>query len=268
VLWGEHACAVFHLGENGVLRKLIFAAVFVLTLAANAQGTSIKVVTEEWPPYTCSKNGKIEGVVSEIIRATLDRSGLDYTIEVYPWARAYEMAQKEENVLIYSIFKLPTREHLFQWIEIDGLSVNMSLFRPKHRTDINLTSLEDARKYKIGVTRESSTHHFLLSKGFVDGVNLFPVNSEEQNTLKTTPEVKRIDLTTGDKLYLARCLKECKLPSDYWVEQVPLFKEDFYMAFGLRTSDKVVDKVHKAFHEIKAEGKLDAIAEKYYKLFE
>ena len=255
-------------GENGVVRKLIFAAVFVLTLAVNAQGTSIKVVTEEWPPYTCSKNGKIEGVVSEIIRAALDRSGLDYTIEVYPWARAYEMAKKEKNVLIYSIFKLPTREHLFKWIEIDGLSVNMYLFSPKHRTDIHLNELDDAKKYKIGVTRETSTHHFLLSKGFTEGVNLFPVNSEEQNTLKSQPATMRIDLTTGDKLSLARWLKLSGLPSDYWKEQVLLFQEDFYMAFGLRTSDEIVDKVHKAFHEIRDEGKFDAIVEKYYRMFE
>lgn len=248
--------------------RLIISILFCLVFAVSAYATDIKVVTEEWPPYTYSENGEIKGVVTEIVRATLDRSGLDYTIDVYPWARAYSMAQQGENVLIYSIFRLPSREREFKWIDIDGLSVNMYLFRPKYRKDINLTSLEEAKEYRIGVTRETSTHHFLLSEGFQEGVNLFPVNSEQQNAHKSEPERNRIDLTTGDKLSLARWLKVSDFPSDYWVEQVLLFTESFYMAFGTKTSDDVVNTVHDAFHEIKNEGQLDAIVEKYYKMFE
>jgi len=240
----------------------------ILSFSANAYGENITVVTEEWAPYTCSKDGEIAGVVSEIVRATLNRSGLTYSIEVFPWARAYSMAEKGTNVLIYSIFKLPSREKNFKWIKIDGLSINMYLFKPKFRDELNLTSLEEAKKYKIGVTRETSTHHFLLSKGFKEDVNLFPVNSEEQNALKSTPQTMRIDMTTGDKLSLAHWLKKSGLPSDYWVEQIPLFQEDFYMAFGLNTPDETVERVHNAFHEIKDEGQLDAIVDKYYRMFE
>jgi len=258
----------FFSGDKGVIRKFFLTAVFILAMAVNAQGADIKVVTEEWPPYTCSRNGDIRGVVTEIIRATLDRGGMNYTIGAYPWARAYEMAQTEKNVLIYSIFKLPSRADKFKWIKIDGLSMNMSLFKPKYRRDINLTSLDAARKFKIGVTRETSTHHFLLSRGFIEGINLFPVNSEKQNALKSQPHTGRIDLTTGDKLSLACWLKLSGLPSDYWVEQVPLFQEHLYMAFSLSTSDEVVESVHKAFREIKDEGQLDVIVEKYYKMFE
>lgn len=251
-----------------MLRKALWAILLVLVVTTTAYGESIKVVTEEWPPYTYSENDQIGGVVTEIVRATLDRSNLAYSIEIYPWARAYEIAKDEKNVLIYSIFKLPNREHSFKWIKIDGLSVNMSLFRPKFRNEMHLTSLEQAKKYKIGVTRETSTHHFLLSRGFVAGVNLFPINSEEQNSLKSRPQNMRIDLTTGDKLSLAHWLKASGFPPDYWVEQVPLFREDFYMAFGMETSDAVVETVRKAFAEMKSQGELKAIVDKYQRMFE
>jgi polar amino acid transport system substrate-binding protein len=251
-----------------VIRKFLLASVFILLLAVNAQGVELRVVTEDWPPYTFSQRGEVKGLVTEIMRATLDRVGMDYTIGVYPWARAYEMAQAEENVLIYSIFKLPARADKFKWINIEGLSVNMSLFKPKHRDDIKLSSLDDARKYRVGVTRETSTHHFLLSRGFTEGINIFPVNCEEQNALKSQPHTGRIDLTTGDRLSLACSLKLWGIPSDYWVEQVPLFQQNLYMAFGLKTSDEVVEKVRKGFYQIKNEGKLDAIVEKYYNMVE
>nr|WP_319541744.1 transporter substrate-binding domain-containing protein [uncultured Pseudodesulfovibrio sp.] len=250
------------------LRACMIAIAFVLMQTAMAQGKSIKVVTEEWPPYTQRINGEVRGVVTEIVRATLERANLDYSLELYPWARAYDMARTQKDVLIYSIFKLPVREPHFKWIRIEGLSIDMYLFSPKHRTDIALSTLEEAKHYRIGVTRETSTHHFLLSQGFQDGINLFPVNCEQQNKMKSSANISRIDLTTGDKLSLAHWLSQEGHPSDYWVPRVPLFNEDFYMAFGNQTSDDVVEAVRKAFAAIREEGQLNAIVDKYWRMFE
>ncbi len=243
------------------------AMVLVFIMASVAWGADIRVVTEEWPPYSCVKKNKVEGLVTEVIRATLDQADLGYTIEAYPWARAYEMARNEKNVLIYSIFKLPNREAHFKWIKIDGLAVDMALFRPKYREDIHLNSLEDAKGYRVGVTRETSTHHFLLGKGFEEGVNLFPVNCEEQNSLKSQPKARRIDLTTGDVLSLAQWLKTSNLSPDYWVREMSLFQQPLYMAFGLETSDELVDKVRQAFESIKAQGQVAQILGEYHELF-
>lgn len=249
------------------MRRVFLIILFLLAYPVAATGAEIKVVTEAWPPYSYKEDGKTMGVVTEIVEETLKRSGLEYSIEVYPWARAYDMAQNNENVLIYSIFKLPNRVDLFKWIKIEGLSINMYLFSPKHRDDISLCSLEDAKRYRIGVTRETSTHHYLNSKGFEEGVNLFPVNCEEQNALKSAPQSKRIDLTTGDRLSLAHWLSVAGLPSDYWVARLPLFHEDFYMAFGKKTSDEMVEKVRRAFQEVREEGLLNDIVAKYYLMF-
>jgi len=224
-------------------------------------------VTETWPPYTYSKNGEISGVVTEIIRAALDQSRLNYTIELYPFARAYTMARDGENILIYSILKLPSRSKSFKWIKIDGLSIDMYLFKPQYRTDITIRNLADAKRFRVGVTRQTSTHHYLLSKGFIEGVNLFPVNSEQQNAMKSQPETMRIDLTTGDRLSLACWLKKAQLHPEYWVEQLPLFKEDLYMAFGTATSDEIVNRVRRAFRDIRNSGKLADIIAQYHGLF-
>nr|WP_321259415.1 transporter substrate-binding domain-containing protein [uncultured Pseudodesulfovibrio sp.] len=250
------------------VRFFLFAVILVLLQVTPALSESIKVVTEEWPPYNQKVRGEVGGVVTEVVRATLDRAGFEYSIDIYPWARAYEMARTQKNVLVYSIFKLPSRESHFKWIKVEGLSIDMYLFSPKHRTDITITTLDEARKYRVGVTRETSTHHFLLSQGFKDGVNLFPVNCEQQNELKSSQNVGRIDLTTGDKLSLAHWLNQSGHSSDYWVPRVPLFTEDFYMAFGNETSDEVVEGVRRAFLEIREEGQLDAIVDKYWRMFE
>lgn len=244
-------------------RILVLTLILFFQLQPTCGAESIRVVTEPWPPYTYSENGTTSGVVTEIVRATLDRTDLDYSLEVYPWARAYDMALNNKNVLIYSILKLPNRTNHFKWLKIDGLTIDMYLFSPKHRQDIQFDSLEEAKRYRIGVTRETSTHHFLLSKGFVEGKNLFPVNCEEQNTHKSKPESMRIDLTTGDRLSLAHWLSEADLPPDYWVARLPLFHEDIYMAFSHSTPDDIVDTVRRAFRKVKEEGVLKEIVDTY-----
>ncbi len=248
--------------------KRFFLITFMFCIAigsVNAQ--DITAVTEEWPPYNYTENNKVMGVVTEIVKATLNSTGMRWKIEVLPWARAYKTASVQENVLIYTIFRLPNRENLFKWIKIDGLSTHMYLFSPKFRSDIVIHSLEDAKKYKIGVTRETSTHHFLTSKGFQEQVNLFPVTSEIQNAFKADPGRRTLDLTTGDRLSLARWLKIYNFPPDYWKEELLLFKQDFYMAVGKKTSDAVVDRIRAGFEKIKADGTLEKIVEKYNRMY-
>lgn len=250
------------------MKQLVLTLLLALAVTAQAWAEPITVVTEEWPPYNYSEAGVAKGVVTEVVRAALDRSGMDYAIDIYPWARSYDMAKSGENVLIYSIFKLPNREKSFKWIKIDGLSVNMHLFRPIHRGEIDVATIDQGKSYKVGVTRETSTHHFLLSKGYAEGVNLFPVNSEECNILKSNPKAKRIDMTTGDELSMARWLKVSGFPPNYWVKQAFLFKEDIYMAFGLSTSDEVVNRVRSAVQAIKEEGLLDEIIAKHHRMYQ
>jgi polar amino acid transport system substrate-binding protein len=37
-------------------------------------------------------------------------------MEVYPWVRAYKMAQTTPNVMLFSILLNPQRENLFKWV--------------------------------------------------------------------------------------------------------------------------------------------------------
>ncbi len=231
-------------------------------LAGTAAADPLMVVTEQWPPYNYAEDGEVRGVVTEIVRATLETAGIAHEIRVFPWARAYKMAENRENVLIYSIFKLPSREQDFQWIPVSGLSTKMYLFRPRERPDIRVETLDDARRYRIGVTRETSTHHFLLSHGFVEGLNLFPVTHEIQNAFKAAPERHTLDLTTGDRLSLAHWLEVGGFPADYWTPVLLLFEETIYMAFGLKTDPATVDRVRAALAAIRAEGVVDGIIRK------
>lgn len=244
---------------------LVVAAglVLALILAVPASAETITIVTEEWPPYNYSEDGVVKGVVTEIVREAMNRTGLEYSIQAMPWSRAYAMAMNTDNVMIYSIFKLPNREASFQWIPLHGPAVTMYLFKPVHREDIQIQDLEDAKHYVVGVTRDTSTHHFLLENGFEENVNLIPLPSEEQNIHMTLPDVERTDLLTGDRLSIAHWLQDSGLTMEYLEEIVFLFQEEFYFAFSRNTSPELVAKVQEAVDEIAADGTMERIMESY-----
>ncbi len=246
-----------------VFAAWLFAGLMAVT---GAQAETLAVVTENWPPYNYEEKGVIKGVSTDIVKAVCREARMDCRIEVLPWARAYQTAMTQKNVMIYTIFRLPGREDSFFWIKMDGLSTRMYLFSPKSRTDIHIDTLEDARQYRTGVTLDTSTHHFLLSMGFVEHENLFPVSYEIFNAFKADPKVRRLDLTTGDRLSLAYWLKTYGFPADYWKEELFLFKEDFYMAFG-RASDKdLVSKIQKAFDRISKKGVVKKIIDRHHEI--
>lgn len=248
------------------MRPFLLALSLILLCAPHGLCASLRVVTEEWPPYNYTQDGAATGLMTEVVRATLDRAGIDYTIEVLPWARAYALATHAPNVLIYTIVKLPEREQLFRWVRLDGLNIEIYLLRPKYRTDIKLKSLEEAKAYRVGLTLNSAPHQFLLRQGFVEGVNLFPVNSEILNVHKSEQLHRRIDLATGDPLFEAFLLRQAGLPADYWVRLLPLFNTDTYMALSLGTPEEVMERVRTAFRRVCEDGVLDAVVAKYRRM--
>ena len=70
----------------------------------------LTVVTEEFPPYSYAQGGKLTGYSVEVVRAALGGAGLDYSMTIYPWARAYQIGRAQPNVLIFSIVRTPERE--------------------------------------------------------------------------------------------------------------------------------------------------------------
>ncbi len=256
----------------GRVKNTIQGCIFIFLLAilcipaAEARGLyDLQLVTENWHPFNYEADGEPAGISTDIVKAALKEADISYTIQVLPWARAYDMAQVQENIGIYTIFKLPSRIDLFKWVKIEGFSSRMYLFSPSFRSDIDIKTLEDAKKYRIGVTRASSTHHFLLSKGFIEDENLFPVSSEIQNAFKADPKIRRLDLTTGDTHSLANWLKTYNYPPDYWKKELFLFEEEFYIAFSKKTDDRILDKVRGGLIRITENGELERILKRHEK---
>ncbi|MDM8521939.1 transporter substrate-binding domain-containing protein [Desulfococcaceae bacterium HSG8] len=240
--------------------KKLLIAISALLVAVFAEAGDIKIVTEDFPPYNYEENGKITGLSTKVVRAVLKELGMNPGIRIYPWARAYKMASEQENVLIYSILRTAEREKLFRWVGKIAVS-EMYLFRLNERNDIKINSLGDAKKYTVGVTRETAPHQYLSERGF----DLKEVVSRDDLNIRKLVR-GRIDLMPyyeAPFLHKVRNLgyDPGKFEKAYFMNDA---SEELYMAFSNNTSDKIVEKFAKALERIKTDGTYDKIVKEYF----
>ena len=237
---------------------LILIAIFSFS---QAQGAKITVVTENNSPYQELTNGEIGGVATAIIIEVLNESGIDYEIGLYPWARAYKMAQVQENVLIYSIARSEERETQFHWIdEIVPFSVFMYGLAG---SDINITTLEGAKAYEVGVINKGFRHEFFVRSGFEEGKNMTSINKDIHNISKLI--AGRIDLMPFDEIGLKSKAKQLGFDTSRFEKlfEIDGMSTSLYAAFSKQTSPEIVNKVKVAFRRIKGDGRYKAIIDKY-----
>lgn len=100
-------------------RWLYFFIWVILAPGICAQARELTVVTEVWEPYNFEQKGKVVGISTEIVAATIDAAELEIApggIRILPWPRAYKMALSTPNTLIYTILRTQARESDFYWI--------------------------------------------------------------------------------------------------------------------------------------------------------
>ncbi|QDL52969.1 substrate-binding periplasmic protein [Rhodoferax aquaticus] len=242
------------------MTKMLVVALAVLA-AFSAYAQKITVVTEEYPPYNFQDaNKKITGISTDVVEEVLKRAKLDYQLGMYPWARAYQMAQDGPNVLIYSIGRSEKRETLFKWVDVIA-PYDVYLYRLKSRTNVTASDIASAKSFKIGAVREDVRAQFLEK----EGIKADLVTDDSTNAKKLAAE--RIDLFPIDELGMVALYKREGLDPSTVVKAVKLeaLSAGLYMAFSKQTPDDVVNKAKAALADMKKDGTLDKIKAKYLK---
>lgn len=154
------------------------------TVAPASAAQPMLVVTEQWPPFNYTdQHGQVVGRYTDAVRAILADAAIPYRIEVFPWARSFDLAKSKANVLIYTIFRNNEREPLFHWFCPLTTATPVYFLRLTQRQDIDVRNVVDAKRYRTGVVRDDHGHQYLQEQGFVEGVD-FDVSADEETNLR------------------------------------------------------------------------------------
>jgi polar amino acid transport system substrate-binding protein len=226
-------------------------------LAPQAWADTLETVTED-SSYAFVRDGKVSGVSSQIVEAMLKQAGLtDYHMAIYPWARAYDRALREPNVVIYPIMRRPEREGLFNWIgQID--LITPVFYKLREHSEVQVKVLDDAQNYRVGVLRDDYREKYLQDQGFTRLV-VAPSNLENFNRL-LNGQVSLVAMPERDARKLC---SDAGIPFTT-LEQVYALNDltnSIYVAMSKGTPDDIVERARAAFEQLKASGAIRKMLE-------
>ena len=232
------------------VRAILFAVVlFLLVPGATLAQETVEVVTESWKPFSYQEDGVIRGSATKIVRAVLETAGIEYSMTVYPWARAYKTALRRDSVLIFAMVRTAQRELMFKWVGQVAPTDKSSFYRLKGRNDIAVASIEDAKKYVVGVNIDSDKHQFLVKHGFK---KLSLVTKQELSPKQLM--AGHIDLWLMHDINMAALIESQQIPADQFEKVFIAFESRPYMAFSKGTPDQVVQKTIRAYVQLLQDG--------------
>ncbi len=250
---------------NWILARLKWSLVLVmmgsLSLAVHS-AERLHIYTENYPPYNFPTNGKgfahnrddISGICTDMVKAMMANVQYDYVMKLRAWSWAYDWVQTRKDHGLFCTARTDQREDQFQWVG-PLASIKWTLFAAPD-SDIKLSSLEDARQYKIAGYKGDVMSDFLADKGF----DMVMSMSGEQNPRRLV--LGQVDLWVTDGLVGPLVAKE-----KYGIEglkPVLVFRETpMYLAVSKQTDPKVVADLQRGLDKARASGTLAAISEHY-----
>lgn len=148
------------------------SASHALDVREKANLNHITIYTEHLAPFQIVKsNGEITGFATDVVRTALNTTSIQYSIEAYPWSFSYQQTLKNKNACVYSLARTIDREQKFNWLDLNIKSTTS--FYSLASRNLNLSNIEEAKKFTIAVIRDDITHQFLLRKGFKENKNLY-----------------------------------------------------------------------------------------------
>lgn len=229
-----------------------WSAMLLALVCIGSQAADIQVVTED-TAYSYLENGRVAGPASAVVEATLQRAGLsDYRLALYPWARAYDMALQQPNVLIYLIARTTAREPRFKWVS-EITRIDYHFYKLRAREDIQVHSLQDAQQYSVGVLRDDVRQKYLRTQGFSKLV-VSAHNRDNFNKL-LNQQVQLVPMPERDvAMFCVDAHIDCaSLEQVYTLDAL---STGLYMAYSLATADELVTRTRAAFDSLKAEGRV------------
>ena len=241
---------------------LVVALAALASLAVPVQASEkLYIYTESYPPYNMSVTGRafehngsnIDGLCTDMVKAILKRTDLDYVIKLRNWDFGYNRALNKPNHGIFCTTYTDDRAPKFKWV--GPLASNLwTIFAPAG-SKFKMKRLEDAKGKLFGGFRNDVMTNYLLERGY----QVSELESDDLNPKRL--ELGQVDLWIAERVagpYFASLQDVEGLVPVYSFNETKL-----YLAMNLQTSDAIMEKLNKALAEIHENGMYRAIEQKY-----
>lgn len=238
---------------------MLFFTVLLGGLGAAARATPparLQLLTELSAPSSMLEDGQVVGRSTEKVREIMARSGIDFTLELLPWQRAFTLARDNADTCVFSTTRTAERESQFKWIgPIDD--AEWALLARADRM-LQLRTLEDARPLRIGTYNGDARDIYLRAQGFkVDPAPNDAINARK--LLMGRIDAWAISVKRGEMM-LKRYGQDSRI-----VPVLTFNRVRVYLACNLALPGALSDKMNAAVEAMGRDGTLQRIDRKYEK---
>ncbi len=238
-----------------------FFLLFLFILFNNhSQAQDVTVVTEDIAPYQfINDQGQLDGYCFEVIDALLSHVKQSPKINVMTWARAYDIALRHPNTLIFSIARTKEREQKFHWIG-KLLEEHLYVWGMKKNFSEPIDNIKQLSQYNVATTRSSYAEPFLRKNNFH---NLHLSTKEDQILYMLYNQ--RVDLIVGTKSAVKARVNKLHLDFDAMtpVLRIPELDSSLNVAMSKNSDQQTIALFQQAFKEITDNGVIAKIKEKW-----
>ena len=131
-----------------VRKAAIFFMCAAVSMASAATAGRLHLVSVSYPAYNDSEDGELKGLSVELMRLIMADAGLEYDMELMPWARAIALAENRNGYCVFTTVHTEERDARFQWVE--PLLISYNYLVKTADSNVQAATLDEARKYLVG----------------------------------------------------------------------------------------------------------------------
>ncbi|WP_166263409.1 substrate-binding periplasmic protein [Marinobacter caseinilyticus] len=162
-----------------MIRGIVLCLMSMVTTTQTwaSEPSVLRIVTSEYPPFEYSEKGRITGKDTDTVRDVVIAMGFEPDIQLLPWIRAENQAQRGEADLIYSLTYSDQRN--LHYYFTDPISEVRDVFFVHKDAGIQWQHLDDLVDLKIGVSASYSYAPVFMEWLELSGVRVTRVSHEQ-----------------------------------------------------------------------------------------
>lgn len=234
------------------------------TESTNENTDKVILVIGEWEPFT-SENLEGYGFFTEIVTAAFEQAGVPIEYRFYPWKRCEEMVHNGEAWGTFPYAYTEERTAIYNYSDKVFPDSTVMFYR-KDNSKIDLNAIDVARLETLKPYTIGGITGYSYEKPFNDaGLMVDWASGEEDGIHKLAKG--RIDFYPQNDAAgwaLLRKLYPDEI-NNFAILEKPLFQNDFYIISSKQypDGDKILQSFNKGLNEIKENGRMQAILDKY-----
>lgn len=224
----------------------------------------IQLHTEVNPPYNYIASYSVDdwnfaGSSVEIVNEIQAQNSYKNPINVTSWVAGYQALQYLPNYALFTTARTPERENLFQWV---GPIVSFTdHFYTLTASNLQILTLDQAKALgSVATPPDWYSYDYLTTNGFA---NILATANTSEDAFDQLISGEADALLLPDTMVKWFCEQKGISPADLSMQ---LAGEDYegYIAFSLSTSASVVSQWQNNLDAMKADGRFQAIWDRWY----